>query len=382
MTVAQRKIATILMIATAVTVGVSGSARTFGQEPITGQPPVLAGPPTPIESLDSGSTGEWSSRPVEIGDFCRPNYWIVSTERCQQQVGRCPAQCQLAYYHFPPGGCAYQTSCESLSAALQPGVPVCIFVHGSFVTWRSIQSDALKTYKWIKNAAPHLPMHFIVFHWPSESVSPVANPLDVAILGHRAEFNAFYLNQLLAQIPAENPISLLGHSHGSRLICSAMHLLGGGTVQGLALPPHYLHQQHRIRVVLAAAAVDHHWLNPGERYGCALHRPECLLNLRSRHDSSLVLYPLRRPFSHRALAVAGFTKKDRRQLQWLAGKISEWDVTPWVRTGHIWPNYHQHPHIACGITPYLLYADSVTVNDAAHAQTGQPRASGYNLIGR
>ncbi len=92
----------------------------------------------------------------------------------------------------------------------------------------------------------------------------------------------------------------MGHSHGARMTAAALHLLAGGEVDDTHLtylPP----PEQRIRAVLVAGALDHHWMDPGQRYGMALCRTECLLYMRNDHDIVLSIYPMRRLFSRRAL---------------------------------------------------------------------------------
>lgn len=122
-----------------------------------------------------------------------------------------------------------------------------------------------------------MPLNFIYFTWPSEGPFSLVpnNPfstaipcLDFGVLGRRAELNGFYLADLIGSLPGPTTVSLIGHSLGARTIATGLHLLGGGTVHGKARwnPADC---GHRIRVVLAAAAIEHDWLNPGDRYGCA-----------------------------------------------------------------------------------------------------------------
>ena len=178
--------------------------------------------------------------------------------------------------------------------------------------------------------------------------------VDFAILGRRSEVNGFYLADLIGALPPENPVSLVGHSLGARAIASGLHLLGGGAIQN-QVRWNPADCGNRLRVVLAAAAIDHDWLNPGERYGCALQRAECLLSLRNECDLALSLYPLRRPFSSRSLARAGFTRKDQRRLGEHVCQVSEFNVTPLLRTHHTWPYYIRRSEIAAAIAPYVFF---------------------------
>jgi hypothetical protein len=110
--------------------------------------------------------------------------------------------------------------------------------------------------------------------------------------------------------------------------------------------------------VLAAAAFDHEWLNPGERYERAVCRAEGILNLQNRHDWALALYPLNRPGAGRALGRSGLTDRDERELGAWSGKVIDVDVTDTVGRKHIWPAYLNQPTIAQAIVPYVFFTDS------------------------
>ncbi|NOX56045.1 MAG: alpha/beta hydrolase [Planctomycetes bacterium] len=290
-----------------------------------------------------------------MGTACRPDYWIVSSRHCWQHAGPCQVVCPFEYFRVGPDGRWVRASREEFLASLVPNVPVCIVAHGSFVPFASVVADSRWTYAWIRAAAPEYPLHVVFYTWPSEAPITGIPQIDVAILGRRGGFNGFYLAQLINLIPPDHPVSLLGHSHGTRVIASALHLLSGGQVQGHTLD--CSSPRRPLRAVFAAAAIDHNWLNPGERYDRALWGVEYLVNLQNHLDVVLGLYPLRKPFSRRALARSGFTTRDRHRLGWLAGKIAEFDVTNLVGLGHQWPNYNRHPYIAWIISPYLYYTD-------------------------
>ncbi len=290
-------------------------------------------------------------------------YWVVSTRCCRQTTDRCGIACRFTC-HAVTNDCQIQpVEIETLLSSLVPRAPVCIFTHGSFTNWEEVWEDADQTSRWLRSPCPQAPLNVIYFTWPSEGVfamatnnaltTPVPN-FDFAILGRRAEVNGFYLADLIGALPPDNPVSLVGHSLGARAITSGLHLLGGGAVQK-QVRWNPADCGNRIRVVLAAAAIDHDWLNPGERYGCALQRAECLLSLRNGCDLALSLYPLRRPFSSRALARSGFTRKDQRRLGEHVCQVSELDVNPLLHKHHSWPYYIRCSEIAAAISPYVYF---------------------------
>jgi hypothetical protein len=260
-------------------------------------------------------------------------------------------------------------------------------VHGSFVEAdmlsevltgvspkdaESLISDNLSMYRWIRDVAPDRPMNVVFYAWPSDAPITYVPHADVAILGRRSSFNALYLADLIASISEDHPVCLVGHSHGARMVAAALHLLAGGEVQGHQLchaPPH----SPRIRTVLLAGALDHHWLVPGQRFGRALYRTEALVNVFNDHDLILNAYPFRRPFSHRALGESGITNRDRRALGGMNARLAEMDVTHLIGHGHLWRHYCDRPEIAFALRPYFYFDDGVST--AAVQHTGASRVA-------
>lgn len=292
---------------------------------------------------------------VPCGDC---TYWIVSSRKCLQYGRDGALCCPLEYLYAPGDGNLYPSTREQFHASLDPSAPVTVMVHGSFVDLEDVKTDSRLTFDWLRAAAGPLAANVVFFTWPSEGPVVLIPQIDVGILGRRGEFTGLYLAQFISELPSHR-VSLLGHSHGARAVASSLHVLGGGLVQGYQLTPGRP-QPPRIRAVFAAGALDHHWLNPGERYGNGLCRVEAIVNLNNRFDLPLTLYPLRRPFSNRALARAGFTWRDRRQMGWQVAKIHEIDVSQLIGSGHMWPNYYEQPQIARAIVPFLFFADDAT----------------------
>ena len=347
------------------------SSRTFGQMPGNRTRDTAVDLEPESYAVDGSDHKTTSAIPLDA-DARHSKFWIVSSRVCCRcSRGRCVG-CNFKYWRYTESNCLHSSNQKSLVNSLQPGTPVCLVVHGSYVLSKDVLQDSLNTYQWLRAAAPELPLHVVFFTWPSEGVmtllphngAPSLLPqVDVAVLGRRSSFHGVYLAQLMSSIPADHPISLIGHSHGARTVSAAVHLFGEGSVQGYVLP-YAKRFQNRIRVVLAAAAIDHHWLNPGERYGQTLIRAEWLLNFKNRRDWALSMYPFRRPFSHQALACRGFTRKDRNRQGWLNAKTSELDVTELLGKAHLWPHYYRHVCLARTLIPYVYFADSASSSNS------------------
>jgi hypothetical protein len=323
----------------------------------------LAAPSTPAPIAD---TKTFEAAPPPTPDFtvappagvvapCEDEYWIASSFRCRQTAPHGCACGDLDFYHVG-GGSTQLLNRASFAASLSPGVPVCIVVHGSFTNWKGLCDDCVPLLRWIRSAAPQRPLHVLFYTWPSQGGITYAPHIDVGILGTRASFNGVYLAELVARIPPGHPVCLIGHSHGSRMVAAALHVLGGGEVDNARLtwpaPPDL-----RVRGVLIAGALDHHWLDPGQRFEMALCRTECLLVLRNDHDIVLTFYPLRKPFSKRALGERGLSHRDVCRLGPLSSKVAVLDVTRLVQTGHMLQHYYVCPQIAGAISPYVYYFD-------------------------
>ncbi len=287
------------------------------------------------------------------------NYWVVSSRCCSQKSKFCCPCCEFDVYHSSGEAHITESSYENLMQSLDPNAPICIMVHGSFVKWEGVLNDSYGTYLWLRNAAPHRPLNVIFFTWPSDETPTKILPLDVNMLGKRAEYNGHYLARLISMLPEQSQISLLGHSHGARTVSSALHLMGGGSVQGVSLSECGISiccHCRKFRVVLAAAAINHNWLNPGQRYGCGLNCTDCLINLRNRKDTVLLFYPVLAPISRRALARTGFTYLDRRALGEDLNRVHDIDVSECVGAAHMFPNYYNRPEIAETIMPAIYFS--------------------------
>lgn len=307
---------------------------------------------------NSSQTVRWAKRtqparkPAPATDCC--TYWMVSSRPCQQKSHSQCCGCQFNYYRCNENTRCVRSSLKSLLESLQPGVPIAVVVHGSFTSLQSITNDSRYMNSWLQNGDAKRPLHVIFFTWPSDGPYTGLLHLDVARLGRKSARTAFYLSDLLAKLPADRPVSLIGHSHGARTVAATLHLQGGGAVQGYRLSPSLI-VPRRFRAVLTGAAIDHNWFNPGERYGRALCSVESLLNVRNKHDNVLGFYPLRKPFSGRALARTGLTPWDLQKLGWLNTKVSQLDVTSIVGAHHFWQYYYRHSEIAEAISPWVFF---------------------------
>jgi hypothetical protein len=301
--------------------------------------------------------------PLTVRGPCDPDYWIVSTRNAKSEIA-CGHACHYEVLRFDGSNQGRCSSLEEFLSSLQPSVPVCFMVHGSFVTWESMLNDSAETYRWLKQAAPCQPLHIVFYTWASNDGDLIPH-VKVNIFGKRSALNGFYLADVVSKVSNDHPICLIGHSHGARLVAATLHAMGGGSIEDRVLscgplPP------RRLRVVLAAAAIDRHWLNPNELYGLALCPTEGILNLRDRIDFPLLFYPLGRPFSRPALAITGVSRRDREKMGDWSAKICDYDVSRLVGLGHLWANYYNQPAIASAIRHYVYFDESQPTPEVVH----------------
>lgn len=339
------------------------------QSPAWSQP-VTPPPVPPAAGNDDGAAAEL---PESHDAVATSRMWVVSTHASPQSFDdQCPQFCPGVLKYSPC--CGYtRANFSELLDSLQPGLPVCIFVHGSFVSWEDVCFEAKGTFDWLRRDCPDSPLQFISLTWPSDRPITPLVAIDVLQLGRRAERNGFYLADLINCVPRESTVSLIGHSHGVRVISSALHLMAGGSIQGLRKPCANC-SGRRIRVVFAAAAMDHDWLNPGQRYDRALCCTQCLLNLENCLDPALKVYPLRRPFSSRALGASGFTRKDESRLGRNRYRIRTVDISEQFGMVHNWPEYIRRPWLARCIRNYVHFTDTATIAVAQRQPQPDPAA--------
>ena len=301
--------------------------------------------PAPARGAVAGS--------VDVTSGC----WIVSSRRSYNQEGPSRLTPSLTYY-FSRGDQSLKSIDEgTFSSAINNGAPTCVVVFGSYNGWEDAFAETRPISRWLRSAAPDQRLNIVFFTWPSDGMAPFLFPAEIAVLGRRSSYQGVFLAELLAHVPANQPLSLIGHSHGARTVSSALHLMAGGEIENnvrLAAPAA---TAPACRVVLLAAAIDHHWLNPGQRYGMALPRVERLLSLRNSLDTALGLYTIRKPGATTALGGPGLTWNDRAQLGPEAAKIAEMDISRYTGAGHSWQDIHPHRDLAAAVRPYVFFLD-------------------------
>lgn len=312
-----------------------------------------------------------AAAPVTLVPANDCDYWIVSSRGCSAKAapadgGRC-----LSFFHRTSERTLISENRDTFLASIRPDRPVCFVVHGSYNWWRDVVNESRAINRWVHAGLPGAPVQVVIFTWPSDGNLPIVFPVDIAILGRKSAAHSVYLATLVTQLPKEQRVSLVGHSHGARTAAAALHVLGGGALEGgQALPPGFAVPDH-LRAVLMAAAIDHQWLNPGDRYGQSLLVPERVLLMRNSRDATLAVYPMRKVIGDRALGKDGLGQEDRFAMGELGKKIVELDAADFANWHHSFADYHQHPELAVGMAPFV-YFDEDTPAPSSPAGTPTP----------
>lgn len=280
--------------------------------------------------------------PLAIDD----GYWIVSTRNCPDGGTAEIASGCVRVLHYDATGCVRNAELPQFHGAVDPTRPIVFVIHGSYNYWRDVLNESRAMYRWLSRSGTSRPVQMVFFTWPSDGYAPFALPLEVAVLGRRSAAHSVFLAGLIRDLPPGAGLCMIGHSHGARASLAAAHLLGGGRLengQRLGAGPA---SPRALRAVLLAAAVDHQWLNPGERYSEALKTLDRVLLMRNSRDFWLSVYPLRKPFGEPSLSSTGLSPWDRAALGPLAEKVIEYDVSRQLGAGHNLATYYSRSSLA------------------------------------
>ena len=297
----------------------------------------------------------FKARPERVEQF-----WIVSTRDCPQEMGTDPWP-RLRCRHFDDQGDLVDVDPAMLFAQTL-GKPVFIQVQGSLTTPDVALGGLLWTHSWLqKNRAMRPETVVIAFDWPSQRV--YRNDVrDINEKGRRAYVAGYHLARFVQSFPPGSRICVLGQSYGGRVVPSALHLLGGGSLNSqdhdppVRLPA--VRSDLQVRAIVLAGASDRTWLDPSARLDRALHGCEGLLNLYNRRDEALRLYPLLHRSGHRhALGRVGLSNRDFARLGPLAARYAEQDLHEILGREHTLLDAVANPQIARRMAPYLWAPD-------------------------
>jgi len=215
--------------------------------------------------------------------------------------------------------------------------PTLIYVHGNRVWPGRDQTDGLKVYRSLKSSGQfRQPIRYMIWSWPA---TPIPGPIkDYRLKASQTPSVSWQLAWFIDRLPADTQLVLVGYSHGARVACGAMHLLGGGELDGRPLTKRQNPQCRPIQVALLAAAYDDDWIEPGSRYGKAIAQMQQLVVVTNKLDPAMRFYHLSNGRGRKhALGKQGVANPGR--LGQAAKKITQLNVTEQVGRSHSLMDY-------------------------------------------
>jgi len=243
------------------------------------------------------------------------------------------------------------SSQDAFLASSDPIKPTVFWVHGNWKDAGTAREEGLEVYQQLTSGVPDHAIRFVIFSWPSNRTRGLRE--DARRKYCRTNFDSYYLASLVSQINPKVPVDFVGFSFGAKVVTGALHVLGGGTLAGHALPQPIV-PRAPIQAVPICAAVDSDALAIGRSNGQALPAVSRMLALNNGCDRALKHFPAvdpcRRP---QALGYTGSVGP----LGENASKLHEVDVCCAVGKEHYWGAYFFNQSIVARMRPYLGLAD-------------------------
>ena len=212
-----------------------------------------------------------------------------------------------------------------------------IYVHGNRVVSGYDRVEGLNVYRsFQKHRTFAGPVRFIIWSWPSEQISrPIK---DYLVKAQRTNPVAWQMAWFLDKLPNETPLSMVGYSYGTRVICGASHLLAGGRIGPLKLGKRLHANRPPARAALMAAAFDANWLQPGKFYSRTMSKLEHVVLGTNKLDPAMRFYHLSNGRGHMdALGKFGLHKP--RTLGAALSRVRRIDYTQAVGRSHVIDDY-------------------------------------------
>lgn len=291
--------------------------------------------------------------------------WLLST-RC----GGC-GDCGNAVTYSLWDGCSQwlPSDAAAFAAADNPAIPTIFTIHGNRTDACQAVEMGLQVYSQLKCLAGDRVFRLVIWSWPADRIRGPLN--DVRTKACRSDVEAVLLAQTVSTINPEVRVSFIGYSFGARAITGALHMLGGGCLDGHALAQ--AGQRAPMRAMLLAAALDADWLLPGHRNDKALSQTEQMFITCNGSDPALMRYDLiygsrcgPDALGYTGPACCGSLGGDAQKLEVV-------DVSCQVGRTHDWDLYFGAGAVQCRLGWYALVQPAATAD--AKAKTGDKLAT-------
>jgi len=298
---------------------------------------------TAIQILENADPADFDKRSAD-------QIWLISSRGI---CSRYAPSTELTYSRRIQGNQWSRESFDSFTGAADDGRQrrTLIYIHGNRTTQQEALTGGLAVYdqtflEW-KDAPP---VRFVIWTWPSDRIGREIK--DVRTKANYAEQHSFHLARLLTQMKTHRQVAIIGYSFGGRLAINALHLVGGGNVDGFRLdaedrsiPP--------VNLTLMAPAIRNDcfccdkWL--------ALSSINQLFILYNSKDIYLRFYKLAKfDFNHKALGFTGMQSYRRGYLS--KDQIKQFDASTRVGADHSYLSYIVDKRVE-SLVRSNLYAD-------------------------
>ena len=314
-----------------------------------------------LVAVHLSSARAWAEEPATRIAWPRSQdqLWLVS----DRNLG-CDVEAQAAnlqYWRYDRETCWGRASLPDLLADDAQGVTI-VFVHGNRIPQDEAFTKGWTAYRTLMQCADERPVRFVIWSWPSEAVRGPIN--DARVKACRTNPSGYYLGWFLDHLDPAARVSLWGHSLGARVITGALHLLGGGEVDGHRITQRLHATRAPMQAVFLVAAIDSDWLMPGHYHGNALSQVSSMLLVNNGCDALLKHYHL--IYADRgheqALGYAGLDRQGVSETDW--SKISQTDASWQLGRRHEFMGYLGSPELVARMRPYLLFTPDAAEHEA------------------
>ncbi len=276
--------------------------------------------------------------------------WLISTRSAPRCAAKDAADSRIGFWHLMDN--AWTASDRgAFHSAGRADVPTIFLIHGNRAEANDAVQIGCSVRRQIKRPGSERSFRLVIWSWPSEQVCGGMRA-DVQLKAHYSDVQAFYLAECLREVTADQPVTLAGYSFGARIITGALELLAGGRVSRYRLAGPVVPHEAPWRAVLIAAALDSHWLSPGQRNGRATGQVDRMLITSNAADRVMRLYP--RMYGRRGPEALGYRAAGYSLTPADCGKIRRLDVTCPVGAQHGWWSYWRSASLRTALTEYAI----------------------------
>jgi esterase/lipase superfamily enzyme len=257
------------------TVQKSAVQKQAAQKPAAQQPTVCLAYPRPQDEL-------WhiSSRQICYSDVHSKS---GATQKKSTQ--------QLAFTRFANDEW-YTATLADYIASETKSTRTIIWVHGFWTDPCEAYVRADSVFRNLVNKqANAAPLRLVIWSWPSTRNRRARISQDARDKACRSDLEGVLLARFINQSKTERPLSIVSYSLGTRAMFAALHMLGGGQVDGDRVDATPIVRKIPIRAVTMAAALHNNWLDQNQRFSLALDRAEYTSLLNNDCDRTLSWYP-------------------------------------------------------------------------------------------